>query len=519
MDVVAGRKTMGRIEGEILVNGFPKESASFEKLAGYVEQNDIHIGTATVREALLFSAKMRLPVSVEDSARETFVDEVMSLVGLTSISGRVIGDSAIPGLSPGQLKLVTIGVELVANPSVIFLDEPTSGLDAPSAARVMKAVRRIAATGRTVLCTIHQPSEQLFLMFDRLLLLKSGGRDVFFADCGHKGNNLVNYFEAASGYKEKLPRGGKEILPNGKVKVTLKINPANWMLDVIGAAGNKGDQQADYGAIWRESDLFKQAQQDTHDAATPKPNTKPIVLNELYLSGWMRFLTVQHRLFVSHWRNPPLNLTRAILLSFLGLIFGIIYLQISADDFGGVNSLLSVIFLGLSFPSNVIANSPLPSLFRTRAVYYRETAIGLYGYKIFSTTIFFTELPYVLVSILIFLIPFYFLVGLVNSFEHFAKFYVMALMMSLTYSSLSQLWLALLPNQIIFNVVNGIFMGMFFMFGGIAIKPSSIPQGWKWSADEQRSWHRRTACSHSRGDTDTDFSLSCLLCACVGFIM
>jgi ABC-type multidrug transport system ATPase subunit len=85
------------------------------------------------------------------------VEEVMALVGLSHIAGRLIGDAALPGLSQGQLKLVTIAVELVANPSVIFLDEPTSGLDAPSAARVMKAVKRIAATGRTVLCTIHRP--------------------------------------------------------------------------------------------------------------------------------------------------------------------------------------------------------------------------------------------------------------------------------------------------------------------------------------------------------------------------
>jgi len=155
MDCIAGRKT-GKLEGDILVNGHLKNPTSFNRLTGYVEQQDIHIGTATVREALLFSAKLRLPTSVDQAAREKFVDEVMQLVGLSHISGRLIGDAALPGLSQGQLKLVTIAVELVANPSVIFLDEPTSGLDAPSAARVMKAVKRIAATGRTVLCTIHR---------------------------------------------------------------------------------------------------------------------------------------------------------------------------------------------------------------------------------------------------------------------------------------------------------------------------------------------------------------------------
>lgn len=221
-----------------------------------------------MREALLFSAKLRLPVSVSAHARETFCDEVMQLVGLSHIAGRLVGDAALPGLSQGQLKLVTIAVELVANPSVIFLgasarackhmsclpqrclsvatslvscapplrvrvrmsDEPTSGLDAPSAARVMKAVRRIAATGRTVLCTIHQPSEELFFYFDRLLLLKSGGEDVYQADLGRKGSQLASYFEEASGGKERLPKGGTEVMPDGKKQVTVRQNPASWML-------------------------------------------------------------------------------------------------------------------------------------------------------------------------------------------------------------------------------------------------------------------------------------------------
>lgn len=266
MDVIAGRKTVGYIEGDILVNGHPKDPRTFDKLCGYVEQQDIHIGTATVRESLLFSAKLRLPTSVEVAAREQFVDEVMALVGLKHIAHRLVGDAALPGLSQGQLKLVTIAVELVANPSVIFLvsqqtalsfggaraemlqrfadfmwccpcllpvsvqDEPTSGLDAPSAARVMKAVRRIAATGRTVLCTIHQPSEELFYFFGRLLLLQTGGYVVYQADIGRNGSKLVNYFEEASKYKQLLPRGSVEILPNRKKEATLRQSPANWMV-------------------------------------------------------------------------------------------------------------------------------------------------------------------------------------------------------------------------------------------------------------------------------------------------
>jgi len=481
MDVIAGRKTVGYIDGDILVNGHPKDPLTFDKLTGYVEQQDIHIGTATVREALLFSAYMRLPVSVDQAAREKFCDEVMALVGLSHIANRLIGDAALPGLSQGQLKLVTIAVELVANPSVIFLDEPTSGLDAPSAARVMKAVRRIAATGRTVLCTIHQPSEELFYFFDRLLLLKSGGEVVYQADIGRRGKTLVEYFEDASGGKERLPRGSVDILPNGKKKVTLRQSPANWMLDVVGAAGPKNDEvPADYAKIWRASEMSRATDAQIESASTPKAGAKPIVLDEKYASTFARYVAVQKRLYVSHWRNPPMNLVRFLLLLIFAIVLGVVYLDLGTDDFGGIQSALSVIFLGLSFPSSICAGSALPTLFRQRAVYYRETTIGLYGYKTFNASLFLVELPYIIVCVFLFITPFYFMIGFVNDAALFFQFYLMSFLMCLMYSGLSQLWLALLPNQIAANVCNGLFMNLFFMFGGLFIKPSSIPAGWKW---------------------------------------
>ncbi len=99
-----------------------------------------------------------------------------------------MGNENYVGLSPGQLKLLTIGVELVSNPSILFLDEPTSGLDSRAALVVMRVVKNIAATGRTVLCTIHQPSSEVFYLFDYLLLLKSGGETVYFGPLGDEGD-------------------------------------------------------------------------------------------------------------------------------------------------------------------------------------------------------------------------------------------------------------------------------------------------------------------------------------------
>jgi len=137
LDVLAGRKTTGCIIGEIQVNGFPKEQRTFSRVMGYVEQTDVHSPHSTVREALLFSATLRLPYKqVTAAQREVFVEDMLALLELSGIADRVIGEDAGSGLLMGERKRVTIGVELVANPSVLFLDEPTTGLDAAKAFEV-----------------------------------------------------------------------------------------------------------------------------------------------------------------------------------------------------------------------------------------------------------------------------------------------------------------------------------------------------------------------------------------------
>jgi ABC-type multidrug transport system ATPase subunit len=125
MDVIAGRKTAGKVEGSICVNGHPQSFPSFNRLMGYVEQTDIHVGMHTVREAIEFSAKLRLPSGVTDEARGTFVELLLDELELRPLADRIVGDANVEGLSPGELKRLTIAVEMAANPALLFLDEPS----------------------------------------------------------------------------------------------------------------------------------------------------------------------------------------------------------------------------------------------------------------------------------------------------------------------------------------------------------------------------------------------------------
>ncbi|KAH6554589.1 hypothetical protein KP509_1Z322800 [Ceratopteris richardii] len=216
MDVLAGRKTGGYIEGTISISGYPKRQSSFARISGYCEQNDIHSPNVTVHESLLYSAWLRLSQEISKHTRMLFIEEVMELVELSSIKGALVGLPGVNGLSTEQRKRLTIAVELVANPSIIFMDEPTSGLDARAAAIVMRTVRNTVDTGRTVVCTIHQPSIDIFEAFDELILMKLGGQVIYSGPLGHHSCDLIEYFESIPGVP-KIKEGQ---------------NPAAWMLEI-----------------------------------------------------------------------------------------------------------------------------------------------------------------------------------------------------------------------------------------------------------------------------------------------
>ncbi|XP_048546731.1 ABC transporter G family member 48-like isoform X2 [Triticum urartu] len=248
MDVLAGRKTSGAIEGSITLSGYPKKQETFARVSGYCEQIDIHSPNVTVYESILYSAWLRLSSDVDDATRKMFVEEVMTLVELDVLRNAMVGLPGVDGLSTEQRKRLTIAVELVANPSIIFMDEPTSGLDARAAAIVMRTVRNTVNTGRTVVCTIHQPSIDIFESFDELLLLKRGGRVIYAGELGRHCDKLIEYFE-------EIP---------GVAKITKGYNPATWMLEVSSTLA-EAHLSIDFAEIYANSVLHRESQQDLYN--------------------------------------------------------------------------------------------------------------------------------------------------------------------------------------------------------------------------------------------------------------
>ncbi|KAH9676822.1 ABC transporter G family member 37 [Citrus sinensis] len=286
LDVLAGRKTTGYIEGEIKIGGYPKVQETFARVSGYCEQTDIHSPQITVEESVIFSAWLRLAPEINSKTKAEFVNEVLETIELDGIKDSLVGIPGVNGLSTEQRKRLTIAVKLVANPSIIFMDEPTTGLDARAAAIVMRAVKNVVDTGRTIVCTIHQPSIDIFEAFDKLILLKIGGRIIYCGPLGKHSSQVIEHFEIRKNY-----------------------NPATWILEVTSTSA-EAELGVDFSQIYRESALYENNKELVKQLNTPPPGSRDLHFPTRFSrNGWGQFKSCLWKLHLSYWRSPSYNLT------------------------------------------------------------------------------------------------------------------------------------------------------------------------------------------------------------------
>jgi ATP-binding cassette, subfamily G (WHITE), member 2, PDR len=277
---------------------------SFQRKTGYVQQQDLHLHTSTVREALVFSAVLRQPSRYTHEEKVAYVDTVIRLLNMEEYADAVVG---VPGtgLNVERRKRLTIGVELAARPQLLlFLDEPTSGLDSQTSWSICNLIEKLANSGQAILCTIHQPSAMLFQRFDRLLLLAKGGKTVYFGDIGKNSAILTDYFAQ-----------------NGAPPCAAGVNPAEYMLEVIGAAPG-AHTSVDWPAVWRASSEYAQVQEElgilkggsnNTSQAKASPVRDGAEYREFAASSSAQLLEVTKRVFQQYWRSPSYIYSKAFL--------------------------------------------------------------------------------------------------------------------------------------------------------------------------------------------------------------
>lgn len=296
LDVLANRVTMGVVTGDMLIDGRMRDD-SFQRKTGYVQQQDLHLETTTVREALVFSALLRQPATTPRKEKLAYVEEVIKMLNMEAYAEAIVGVLG-EGLNVEQRKRLTIGVEIAAKPDLLlFFDEPTSGLDSQTAWSICSLMRKLADHGQAILCTIHQPSAILMQQFDRLLFLAKGGKTVYFGELGQNMETLIRYFEA-----------------KGSVKCPPNANPAEWMLEVIGAApGSHADR--DWTEVWNQSPERAQVRLDLaemkQELLQRPPPPRMVGYGAFAMPLWAQFVLCLQRMFQQYWRSPSYIYSKA----------------------------------------------------------------------------------------------------------------------------------------------------------------------------------------------------------------
>ncbi|KAF3441700.1 hypothetical protein FNV43_RR15615 [Rhamnella rubrinervis] len=466
MDVLAGRKTGGYIEGSISISGHRKKQETFARVSGYCEQNDIHSPHVTAYESLLYSAWLRLSKDVKTKTRKMFVEEVMDLVELNPIRDALVGLPGIDGLSTEQRKRLTIAVELVANPSIIFMDEPTSGLDARAAAIVMRTVRNTVDTGRTVVCTIHQPSIDIFEAFDELLLMKRGGQVIYAGPLGRHSHKLIEYYEAVPG----VP------------KVRDGYNPATWMLEVT-APSVEGQLNVDFAGIYANSSLYQRNQELIKELSTPAPGSQDLYFPTKYSQPFsVQCKACFWKQHWSYWRNPQYNAVRFLMTIAIGILFGLIFWdkgqkrhkqQDLMNLLGAIYS--AVLFLGAT---NASAVQPIVAIERT--VFYRERAAGMYSAIPYAFAQVSIEIIYIAIQTIAYTLILYPMIGFEWTAVKFLYFNYFMYMSFIYFTLYGMMVVALTPGHQIAAICMSFFLSFWNLFSGFLIPRPQIPIWWRW---------------------------------------
>ncbi|CZR67657.1 probable ABC1 transport protein [Phialocephala subalpina] len=473
LDCLADRRGgVGVITGEMLVDGKIRDE-SFQRKTGYAQQQDLHLETSTVREALEFSALLRQPATVPKKDKLAYVGEVIKLMEMQEFTDAIVGVLG-EGLNVEQRKRLTISVELVAKPPLLlFVDEPTSGLDSQTSWAILDLLEKLSKAGQSILCTIHQPSAMLFQRFDRLLLLAEGGRTVYFGEIGDNHETLTDYFE----------RNGAPACPAG-------ANPAEWMLEAIGAApGSSSD--VDWHQTWRSSPEYQTIQDELArlralgiGRSSTDEKHDPASYDEFATPLWQQLLVVTRRVFQQSWRTPSYIYSKLGLCIASSLFVGLVFLNAPHTIQGLQNEMFAIFELCSIFGQ--LVDQQMPQFVLQRSLYeVRERPAKTYSWKVFMLSQIISELPWNTVASVFMWACFYYPVGFYRNAEATSQSVERGGLMWLLFWQFLVFVCTFAHMCISFaDTVDGggntanLFFVLIFFFCGVLATPAQMPRFW-----------------------------------------
>ncbi|XP_012065924.1 ABC transporter G family member 23 [Jatropha curcas] len=423
---------------------FIYKPAQLRKICGFVAQEDNLLPLLTVKETLMYGAKFRLKeMSTKD--KEKRVESLMLELGLSHVANSFVGDEENRGISGGERKRVSIGVDVINDPPILLLDEPTSGLDSTSALQVIELLSNMAKEKhRTILFSIHQPSYRILGFINNFLILSNG---------------CVVY----NGSLESL----EETIYNLGFQVPMQLNALEFSMEIIQTLGEHSKSITYISplqySIWQEESAFQIEQ-----GIQKKGISSLLHLHEIiYLCS--RFSKVIYR-------TKQLLLARTLQALVGGFGLASVYIKVKKDE-EGIAERLGLFAFSLSFLLSSTVEA-LPIFLQERRVLMKEASRAAYSissYIIANTIIF---LPFLLAVAVIFSIPIYWLVGLNPSISAFTFFTFIVWLIVLMASSLVLFLSAISPDFISGNSLICTVLGAFFLFSGYFIPKENIPKYW-----------------------------------------
>ncbi|XP_044747965.1 ATP-binding cassette sub-family G member 4 isoform X1 [Coccinella septempunctata] len=503
LNILTGYKTEG-MKGQILMNDSPRDISRFRKLSAYIMQDNQLHGNLTVDEAMRVAAKLKIG-SKTNTEKEKIINEILDTLGL--IDHRRTMTS---GLSGGQKKRMSIALELVSNPPVMFFDEPTSGLDSSSCFQCISLLKTLAAGGRTIICTIHQPSARLFEMFDQLYTLADGycvyqgstrqlvpflgtlglqcpsyhnpASYIIEVACGEYGNHIRKLENAIGNGKHDIRDG----MPLPDMKAIEGLNNMNEWTNGNGNI-NKNSSQPAYG--FNENVLLeKKVDKSVAPIANEKENAtvETTLLDEVVPKNQPRygnselqqFFIILNRALLFSRRDWTLMYLRLFAHILVGILIGALYFKIGNDG-GKVLSNLGFLFFNMLFLMYTSMTITILSFPLEMPVLLKEHFNRWYSLKSYYLAITISDIPFQTVCCILYVSIVYFMTSQPMDSARYGMFLLACLLVSFVAQSVG------LVVGAAMNVQNGVFLAPvmsvpFLLFSGFFVSFDAIPIYLRW---------------------------------------
>ncbi|KAL9681994.1 hypothetical protein QQ045_013787 [Rhodiola kirilowii] len=498
LDGLAGRIASGSLQGEVSLDRRDMTPSMVKRTSAYIMQDDRLFPMLTVGETFMFAADFRLGnMSKADKRKrsETLIEQL----GLSTYINTYIGDEGTRGISGGERRRVSIGVDIIHGPSLLFLDEPTSGLDSTSAHSVIEKVHDIARAGSTVILTIHQPSSRIQLLLDHMVILARGqlmyqgapnDMGIYLGRLGRKVPQGENSIECLIDLIQEYDQSEYGVEAIAEFVLTGSKPPAlnddySVISTVVATPTPPRYSRASPNGFYAASDIF---------AGTPTPQSSDFSVSERHYRTPVRtpkssndqtpkfensFLTetwfLMRRNFINIRRTPELFLSRLMVLTIMGIMMATMFTNPKPDQQGVTDRISFFIFTVCLFFFS--SNDAVPAFIQERFIFVRETSHNAYRASSYTIASLITYLPFLALQAGVYAGIVWYALKLRCAFFYFFLVLYVSL---LSTNSFVVFVSSVVPNFILGYAAVIAFTALFFLFCGYFVNRDDIPPYWSW---------------------------------------